>query len=685
MALANIGISLAKWGYKVLLLDWDLEAPGLENFCKAFLNVEETKNKLGLIDLLKLRLDTQDINIEKIAWEDYVNLIEVNNVSNLHLITAGRRDQNYIESVRLFDYIRFYKEFDGGEYLESLREFWLDNYDFVLIDSRTGLTDSSGICSIHMPDILLLLFTPNEQSFYGIKDVSKKAIEGQKEIIYDRFQLRTLPIPCRIENAETLLLDEWMKKIVKESEDMLEWLPRKENKEYLISPFQLINQVKIPYKTFYAYGEKLAVSERDTNDPNELGYIYETIAAVLANDLQDSHLLVDSRDALIKKVKGEEITDTTELLQKVKDEKELKTKVELLLKDKINQEQEFKATYKKRRSRIIVYSILGAVLLALVISFISYSLNRSSATLAIVTSPDSLTKARSYADFVTTYTTSEQQYDLNFNLEMIKNYYKLDKKYQDTLLDIKQQIEQNIAANCYNLIDTMYASLRKKNFSASTFFSDTLTVGILRNVTVQYFQSRVDSILQFRNIKNVSIDTTFQFKSDSLGFYVTFHETGNILIDKLQEYESFLNLASIFFTPNLRIKSFTYKTTKHGKLSSPYIYTDLKGRKRADLFVCSDQLRDQSLKTIIGILQGQNYNVIMKNFRNPPDSSSPYHVSSNEIRYYGNDEYKLALALQQAFLNNKMDFKLKAVRISTPNIISVFVCGDFRSKSLLKK
>lgn len=32
MGLANIAVLLARWEYKVLIVDWDLEAPGLENF-----------------------------------------------------------------------------------------------------------------------------------------------------------------------------------------------------------------------------------------------------------------------------------------------------------------------------------------------------------------------------------------------------------------------------------------------------------------------------------------------------------------------------------------------------------------------------------------------------------------------------------------------------------------------------
>jgi len=34
MSLANTAVLLAKWGYKTLIVDWDLEAPGLEHFFK---------------------------------------------------------------------------------------------------------------------------------------------------------------------------------------------------------------------------------------------------------------------------------------------------------------------------------------------------------------------------------------------------------------------------------------------------------------------------------------------------------------------------------------------------------------------------------------------------------------------------------------------------------------------------
>ncbi|MBR1199537.1 AAA family ATPase [Bradyrhizobium sp. AUGA SZCCT0158] len=51
MALANVAVLLARQGKKVLMVDWDLEAPGLENYFFYF------KNEVGGPGLLALLID----------------------------------------------------------------------------------------------------------------------------------------------------------------------------------------------------------------------------------------------------------------------------------------------------------------------------------------------------------------------------------------------------------------------------------------------------------------------------------------------------------------------------------------------------------------------------------------------------------------------------------------------------
>ena len=43
--------------------------------------------------------------------------------------------------------------------------------DFVLIDSRTGVSDTSGICTMQLPDMLVACLTLNRQSIEGVASV----------------------------------------------------------------------------------------------------------------------------------------------------------------------------------------------------------------------------------------------------------------------------------------------------------------------------------------------------------------------------------------------------------------------------------------------------------------------------------------------------------------------------------
>ena len=116
MCLANAGLLMAGWGYKVLLVDWDLEAPGLENFFKQLVTNTPSLNK-GLIDLIS-ETTSDDKIIESIdqLWKSAVCRIITKGNGKLDLITAGKRERdksgkfgdNYYKKVRQFDIKNFY-------------------------------------------------------------------------------------------------------------------------------------------------------------------------------------------------------------------------------------------------------------------------------------------------------------------------------------------------------------------------------------------------------------------------------------------------------------------------------------------------------------------------------------------------------------------------------------------------
>lgn len=107
MAMANIGVLMASWKYKVLLIDWDLEAPGMENYFCHHLDVAKVQQKKGLIDLLHLKAQCDEILVEEIPWKDYINHVEIGKDISLDLLTAGKRDEYYFNKVRQFDYTGF--------------------------------------------------------------------------------------------------------------------------------------------------------------------------------------------------------------------------------------------------------------------------------------------------------------------------------------------------------------------------------------------------------------------------------------------------------------------------------------------------------------------------------------------------------------------------------------------------
>lgn len=290
MALANVAVILAQWGYKTLMIDWDLEAPGLENFFKDYINVKKISKKKGLIDIL-----TPDSS-DKYSWEDLLIPITVHEGKEpLHLLTVGDRSNDYFNKVRNFDINIFYEERDGGNFIEKLRSQWKALYDFVLVDSRTGITDIGGICTIQLPDVLVLFFTATEMGFNGILDVAKRAVQAQQSLPFDRSKLISLPIPARFDTlTEFKISQKWLDKFSKHLKEIYnDWLPT------TVDSRKFLELTKIPYVAYFSFGEKLPVIEQGVNDPAGLGYAYETISALLANNFNAIDELMDNRDEFV--------------------------------------------------------------------------------------------------------------------------------------------------------------------------------------------------------------------------------------------------------------------------------------------------------------------------------------------------------------------------------------------------
>ncbi|TQV88353.1 KGGVGR-motif variant AAA ATPase [Aliikangiella coralliicola] len=167
MALANVAAELAKKGRRVLIVDFDLEAPGLQTFDFG----SDTRLKGGVVDYVTEYLDTN-------RSPDLINHVRKcgnfeENGGEVWLMPAGNQDKNYSRRLSKIDWQSLYKNKSGYLFFEDIKAQWQSKIspDYVLIDSRTGHTDVGGICTRQLPNSVVFLFFPNEQNLIGLRKI----------------------------------------------------------------------------------------------------------------------------------------------------------------------------------------------------------------------------------------------------------------------------------------------------------------------------------------------------------------------------------------------------------------------------------------------------------------------------------------------------------------------------------
>jgi len=250
MGLANIAALLSKWRRKVLIIDWDLEAPGIESYFENYAQISAVrKEKVGVIDLVH-----SFVNRNRIDWHDCLISVPLNrnagfdDAEELKIISAGRDDGNYVSRVQSTDWADLFASHDLGNNLELLRNQWKQEFDFILVDSRTGITDIGGVCTIHLPDLLAVWFTTNETSVRGVKYVADQARKQQNELPFDRNPLFVLPVPSRDESRTELKRAEyWQARFAQQFGTFYrEWLPKN------IQPSNVVEKLRVPYVPYWS-------------------------------------------------------------------------------------------------------------------------------------------------------------------------------------------------------------------------------------------------------------------------------------------------------------------------------------------------------------------------------------------------------------------------------------------------
>jgi tetratricopeptide (TPR) repeat protein len=257
MALANTAWILASNGLKVLTVDWDLDSPGLHKFFHPFLDPAKIAATPGIIELItdyalaatrnEPRAGDWHLAYARIlqhavslSWKDFPD------GGTLDFISAGRQNRDYATAITAIDWDNFYERLGGGQFFDALRRDMKANYDYTLIDSRTGLSDIADICTVHFPDVLIDCFTLSDQSIEGAAAVARSVNER-----YHARNIRILPVPMRIDEAEKEKLDAGRALARLRFRQFPRGMSDEEANRYWGS-------VEIPYQPFYAFEEMLA-------------------------------------------------------------------------------------------------------------------------------------------------------------------------------------------------------------------------------------------------------------------------------------------------------------------------------------------------------------------------------------------------------------------------------------------
>jgi tetratricopeptide (TPR) repeat protein len=302
MALANVAEYLCARGARVIMIDWDLEAPGLENYFFSKDERSDVRMQLGLIDLLdeyKRRfkrvnaLDARssislfpEVTRQLSPLSTYLYPIHAlqSQGGGLWLLPAGWRISTpeteaskpgapqddrftkYASAVQGFDWSDFYASYEGESFFDWLREQLFSasviaasdghGADVVLIDSRTGVTEVGGIATRQLADVVVCFSAPNYQNLHGTTDMARSFQHPDVMNARNQRRLDVLMIPARVDQtAETDLKDEFRKQFeaIALSPPLFERLS--------IRSWDLV----VPYLAKYSYAESLAVKNESSD------------------------------------------------------------------------------------------------------------------------------------------------------------------------------------------------------------------------------------------------------------------------------------------------------------------------------------------------------------------------------------------------------------------------------------
>ncbi len=180
LAAANFAVYLAKLGLKTVVVDFDLEAPGIDAKFPLLKVPDEQK---GILDyILDYQLNNEDPgSVKQICLQVPIESSET--TTPLWLIPAGQYlSEEYYRKLSQLDWsFIFSEERDGVAFFQQFLAHIKQELqaDFVIIDSRTGITEIAGLCTQQLADEVVMLSSLSSESIRVTKHI-KQLIQQSK-------------------------------------------------------------------------------------------------------------------------------------------------------------------------------------------------------------------------------------------------------------------------------------------------------------------------------------------------------------------------------------------------------------------------------------------------------------------------------------------------------------------------
>jgi cellulose biosynthesis protein BcsQ/tetratricopeptide (TPR) repeat protein len=179
MAVINVAGILAARGFRVLVIDMDLEAPGISYLANEA-NQAQDRVQPGFVDFLLDAVERDaEADLFKLSPDEalghYAAAYQLPDAflkapgGSLHIMPAGRLDAEYPSRLDRLDLPSLYREGSGLALVKVFKDVVQQSrrFDYVFIDSRTGFSDESGICTRDLADYLMVVSGLNKQNVEG--------------------------------------------------------------------------------------------------------------------------------------------------------------------------------------------------------------------------------------------------------------------------------------------------------------------------------------------------------------------------------------------------------------------------------------------------------------------------------------------------------------------------------------